>query len=87
MHTLKCSARLLPLLLFLNFFLACTRHSPDDKMAENIREKVAVDPDTRDSQVAVSAKDGRVTLTGKVRTPAAQKKIEEIAAAIAGASS
>lgn len=80
MRTLRCSVRLLPLLVFLSFFPACTRRSTDDKMAEDIRQKVATDPDTRDSQVAVAAKDGKVTLSGKVRTPVAQKRIEEIAA-------
>ena len=80
MHTLRCSVRLLPLLVLLSFFLGCTRRSTDDKMAEDIRQKVAADPDTRDSQVVVAAKDGKVTLSGKVRTPAAQKRIEEIAA-------
>src|SRR5215470_11879742 len=79
MRTLRYPVRLLPLLLFFSFFLACTRRSPDDKMAEDIRQKVASDPDTRDSQVAVAAKDGKVTLSGKVRTPAAKKRIEEIA--------
>ena len=80
MRTRRYPVRLLPLLLFLSFFLACTRRSPDDKMAEDIRQKVATDPDTRDSQVTVSAKEGKVTLSGKVRTPTAQKRIEEIAA-------
>ena len=79
MPTLRCSVRLLPLLILLTFFPACARRSADDKMAEDIRQKVAADPDTRDSQVAVAAKDGKVTLSGKVRTPAAQKRIEEIA--------
>jgi len=37
------------------------------------------DPDTKDSQVAVAAKQGKVTLTGKVKTPVAQKKVEQIA--------
>lgn len=80
MRTLRCSVRLLPLLIFLTLFLACARRSSDDKMAEDIRQKVASDPDTRDSQVTVAAKDGKVTVTGKVRTAAAQKRIDEIAA-------
>src|SRR5215470_1223373 len=79
MRTLRYPVRLLPLLLFFSFFLACTRRSPDDKMAEDIRQKVAADPDTKDSQVNVAAKDGKVTLSGKVRTPAAQQKVEQIA--------
>jgi hypothetical protein len=68
------------LLILIGLLTGCSRRSPDDRLAENIREKVAADPNTRDSQIAVTAKDGKVTLAGKVRTPAAQKKIEEIAA-------
>jgi hypothetical protein len=65
--------------------IACSRHpSSDDKIAKDIQEKVAADPDTRDSQVSVAAKDGKVTLTGNVKTPVAQKKIEEIAHAETG---
>jgi hypothetical protein len=79
MRTFGYSARILPLLLILTFFSACSRRSADDKMAEGIQQKVAADPDTRDSQIAVAAKDGKVTLSGKVPTPAAQKKIEKIA--------
>jgi len=53
-------------------------------MAEDIRQKVAADPEARDSQLAVAAKDGKVTLSGKVPSPAAQKRVEEIAAAEPG---
>ena len=37
------------------------------------------DPDTKDSQVSVAAKDGKVTLSGSVKSPAAQQKIDQIA--------
>jgi len=40
---------------------------------------VAADPTTRDSQVTVAAKEGKVTLTGSVSSPAAQEKIEQFA--------
>jgi len=79
MRRFRYSVRLIPLLLFFSLSLGCSRRSSDDNIAEGIREKVAADPDTRDSQVAVAAKDGKVTLSGKVYTPAAQKKIEKIA--------
>jgi len=48
-------------------------------MADDIREKVAADPETRDSKVTVKAKEGKVTLSGKVKSPSAQKRVEEIA--------
>lgn len=64
--------------------LGCSRRSSDETLAQDIQKKVAADPETDNSQVAVTAKDGRVTLSGKVSTPAAQQKIEEIARAESG---
>jgi len=58
---------------------ACSKHPSDDTIAKDIQDKVAADPDTKDSQVSVAAKNGKVTLTGQVKTPAAQQKVEQIA--------
>jgi hypothetical protein len=60
-------------------FAGCSRHLTDDQIAKDIQDKAAVDPETKQSQVKVAAKEGKVTLSGKVRTPAAQKKLEQIA--------
>ena len=65
--------------LFLAFGTACSRRPNDEAIAKDIQTRVAADPDTRDSQVNVAAKEGKVTLTGKVKTPVAQKKLEQIA--------
>jgi hypothetical protein len=59
--------------------MACSRRPSDDQIAKDIQDKAAVDPDTKESPVNVEAKEGKVTLTGKVRTPVAQKKLEQIA--------
>jgi len=59
--------------------VACSRRTSDDKITKDIHEKVAADPETADSQVAVAAKDGKVTLTGKVKSTNVQKKVEQIA--------
>lgn len=59
--------------------IACSKHPNDDQIQKDIQTKAAADPDTRDSPVTVEAKDGKVTLTGKVATPAAQQKLEQIA--------
>jgi len=67
------------LLAFMGLSAACSKKPSDDTMAKDIQDKVAADPDTRDSQVAVAAKEGKVTLTGKASTPAAQQKIEQFA--------
>ena len=66
---------------------ACSRRPSDETIAKDIQSKAATDPDTRESQVSVAAKDGKVTLTGKVKTPAAQKKLEQIAREEPGAGS
>jgi hypothetical protein len=66
---------------------ACSRRPSDETIAKDIQSKAATDPDTRESQVSVAAKDGKVTLTGKVKTPAAQKKLEQIAREEPGAAS
>jgi hypothetical protein len=65
----------------LGLSIACTKSpkTSDDVITQDVQTKVAADPDTKDSQVTVAAKEGKVTLTGKVKTPAAQKKVEQIA--------
>ena len=59
--------------------IGCTRNSKDDQIQKDIQEKATTDPETKDSEVTVAAKEGKVTLSGKVRTPAAQQKLEQIA--------
>jgi hypothetical protein len=59
--------------------IACSRRPNDDTIAKDIQEKVAADPETKDSQVDVKAKNGKVTVNGKVKSPAAQQKVEQIA--------
>jgi BON domain-containing protein len=65
--------------VLMGFSVACSHHPSDDQIAKDIQDKLATDPDTRDSQVTVAAKGGKVTLSGQVKTPTAQKKLEEIA--------
>src|ERR1700733_9987335 len=59
--------------------VACSKHANDETISKDIQSKVSADPDTKDSQVNVAAKDGKVTLTGNVSSPAAQQKLEQIA--------
>ena len=63
----------------LGFLVACSHKSSDDTIAKDVKDKVASDSETKDSQVSVAVKDGKVTLGGKVSTPAAQQKAEQIA--------
>jgi hypothetical protein len=76
-HKLSISIALLTALLGLS--IACSKKPSDDDMAKDIQNKIAADPDTKDSQVSVAAKDAKVTLTGQVKTPAAQQKVEQSA--------
>ncbi|HMK23771.1 MAG TPA: BON domain-containing protein [Terriglobales bacterium] len=48
-------------------------------MANDIQQKAATDEDTKGAPIKVEAKQGKVTLTGKVPTPQAQKKLEQMA--------
>src|ERR1700758_4883986 len=59
--------------------VACSHRTSDDTMAKDIQSKLATDSETRDSQVNVAVKDGKITLSGKVSTPSAQQKVEQIA--------
>jgi hypothetical protein len=62
-----------------SFPIGCSKRPSDETITRDIQAKVAADPDTKDSEVTVASKDGKVTLTGTARTPAAQQKLEAIA--------
>jgi BON domain len=59
--------------------IACSKRPNDDSIAKDIQDKIAADPATNDSQVQVVAKDGKVTLSGTAKNPAAQQRAEQIA--------
>jgi BON domain len=67
------------LTILIAVFVGCSRSPTDEQIAKDIQDKAAVDPETKPAQVKIEAKKGKITLTGKVRTPAAQKKLEQIA--------
>lgn len=69
----------------LGFPLGCRRGASDEAIAKDIQGKISADPDTKDSQVNVAAKDGKVTLSGSVDSQAAQQKIEQITREESGA--
>jgi len=75
----KLSILLVLLTMLLGFSIACSKKPSDDTIVKDIQDKVAADPDTKDSQVNVAATQGKVKLTGTVKTPAAQQKVEQIA--------
>jgi hypothetical protein len=67
-------------------FFACSRKPNDDVIGRDIETTVSADPQTQDSQIAVESKEGKVKLTGKVKTPAARQQVEKIAKAEPGVS-
>src|SRR5215469_12915271 len=71
----------LALLLVLLFGVpeSCSRGSSDQKIAKDIQQQVATDPETKHSQVQVTVHSGKVTLAGEVDTPLAQQEVEYIA--------
>jgi len=73
-----CSALLLAGAL-LSLVAGCSKHASDETIAQDVQNKVAADPVTKDSTVNVTAKDGKVTLRGTVKDQAAQQKVEQIA--------
>jgi len=68
----------------MGFFSGCKHQPSDDAIAKDIQQKVTADPDTKDSQVSVAAKDGKVTITGTTKSAAAKQKVEQIASAEPG---
>jgi hypothetical protein len=70
---------LVALVLLLGMAMGCSKRPSDQQIQTDIQAKAASDPDTKDSDISVAAKGGKVTLSGKVKTPAAQQKLEQIA--------
>ena len=75
---------LFTLILLLSMAIGCSKKANDDTIVKDIQDKTAADPDTKDSPVEVASNEGKVTLSGKVKTPAARKKVEDIAQAEPG---
>jgi BON domain len=57
----------------------CSKHANDETIAQDVQNKVAADPVTKDAAVSVTAKDGKVTLKGTVKDPATQQRVQQIA--------
>lgn len=75
----KRTAPFVLLTLLLGIVVGCTSRTKDEQIQKDIQTKAATDPETKDSDVVVASKEGKVTLSGKVKTPAAQQKLEQIA--------
>ncbi len=60
--------------LLLGFSIGCSSRPSDDTISKDIQNKVAADPDTKDSTVSVASKDGNVTLKGTAKQPSRTKE-------------
>jgi len=59
--------------------VGCSRHSNDEAIVQDVQNKIAADPVTKDSAVTATADNGKVTLKGTAKDSAAQQRIEQIA--------
>jgi hypothetical protein len=58
--------------------VGCSKQPNDETIAKDVQDKVAADPVTKDSNVSVTVKDGKVILKGTVKDSATQKRLEQI---------
>ena len=67
------------LLVFISTFNSCSRKPNDETIAKDIRTKASVNPKTKDSQIVVDAREGKVTLKGQAKSLAARQELENMA--------
>jgi hypothetical protein len=60
------------------------KHVDDAKIAQDVQNQLAADPQTQGSAVTVTSNDGNVTLKGTVKDQATQQRAEQIAKAETG---
>ncbi len=72
-------AIILSLLALIALLIGCSKKPNDDTITKDIQSKVAANPMTQDSPVIVQSKEGKVTLTGKAKTPAARQEVVKMA--------
>jgi BON domain len=73
--------------VLLSVSIGCSKSPSNDTVAKEIQSRVSADPDLKESNITVAAKDGKVTLTGTASSPAAQQKVAQIASQEPGISS
>jgi len=76
----------LSVILLVAFSVGCSKRPNDDQIKNDIQQKVAADPETKDSSIQVQSNAGKVTIQGNVPTPEARTKVEQIAKAEPGVS-
>lgn len=74
-------------LALLSLPLLAQKHLSDDALNDQVRVKLANDPDVGGMKIDVDVHDGAVTLKGKVRTDKQKSKAEKVAKKVKGVAS
>jgi osmotically-inducible protein OsmY len=81
-------SRLMALLLLVTLvapmLVAQQKSGADDRISDEVRQRLAIDPDVRGAALDVSVKDGVVTIKGRVHTEKGRKKATEITKKVKG---
>ena len=64
--------------------LLAQKHVPDGEVIDQVRVKLANDPDVGGMNINVDSKDGAVTLMGKVKTDKQRVKAEKLTKKVKG---
>jgi osmotically-inducible protein OsmY len=77
-------ALLLVVTLALPMLVAQQKAGSDDRISDDVRQRLASNPDVRGAALDVSVKDGVVTIKGRVHTEKGRKKATEISKKVKG---
>ena len=75
MRNLRNAVISIVLTMLVGLSIACSRRPNDETIVKDIQNKAATDPDTKDSQVSVAAKDGKVTLRHRPGKASRQRRL------------
>ena len=75
---------LLVITLAVPMLIAQPKANADDRISDDVRQRLASNPDVRGAALDVTVKDGVVTIQGRVHTEKGRKKATEIAKKVKG---
>jgi osmotically-inducible protein OsmY len=77
-------ALLLVVTLAMPMLVAQQKAGSDDRISDDVRQRLASNPDVRGAALDVTVKDGVVTIKGRVHTEKGRKKATEISKKVKG---
>jgi len=80
----RLMAVLLVITLAVPMLIAQQKVNADDRISDDVRQRLASNPDVRGAALDVTVKDGVVTIQGRVHTEKGRKKATEIAKKVKG---